>query len=441
MNLLILEIGKNLKRRSVLVVLALFLAANIYNIAANFSDADAEDPDAFKGYWDVYRQIEGKMTDETIRFVMRNHEELSALIASGVYETAPSDAFYTKYAFGDWGVFETHRKGMERIFLFNDSIEALKKSAEGNIDFYESVGNRFEAQKSRMIAESYGTRVLSHYYDMSGMKKYLNYDFSSLLIIILLVFIACPVFAHERESGMDKLLLSSVKGRHRTAFAKKHAVAAMTLAVCMIFYLSDLLGFLAVSHLNGWSAPIYQIKQFDFSPLTLAVWQFALLSFLLKCLGGLIISQVILFFSSLFKKSLAAFIASMAILLSCVWLYGETAMDMVNPIAFLCSRDFLATIAYANVFGLPVNRFLIVIISGIVLLAAVYSLVHLTYVKRVFVPIPMSAWRLGRKGRLNLLLHRSPKKRRRSFSSFQEPINADCPNPPLGQNSKEEGRE
>lgn len=441
MNLLILEIGKILKRRSVWIVFALFLAVNIYNITVNFSDAGEEDPDAFKGYWDVYRQIEGEMTEETISFVMRKYEQLSELVASGAYETTPSDAFYTRYAFGDWGVFEAHRKEMERIFFFNGNIEALRKSAEDNIAFYESVGNAYEAKKNRLVADSYGTRILSHYYDMAGMKKYLSYDFSSLLIIFLLIFIVCPMFSRERESGMDRLLLSSIKGRHTMVFAKKHAAAVTALTICLLFYLSDLVCFLAASHLNGWFAPIYQIKQFDFSPLTLSVWQFALLSFFLKCLGCLIISQTILFFSSLFKKTVAAFIAGTVVLLPCVWLYGQTAADMVNPIALLCNRDFLSTIAYANIWGTPVSRFLIVIVSGFAVLAAVYGLVHLTYVKRFFISIPPVFRCSSGEGRPSPLPPRRPAGIVRPDSLLRRsPEEKDCLSAPSFQRSADAAR-
>ena len=383
MRLFVEEARKVLKRRTILVGVVLLLALDIYNIVANEADTDYP---ADIGYWQIYGHIEGTMTNENISFVMSNYERLSALVASGEFEAeAPSGEFYTGYAFGDWVVFDKHRQEMERIFLYNSTIQALRSSAEENIAFYESVGNGYESKRSGLVAATYGTRILDHYYEMSGIHKYLSYDFSSLLIMFLLVLVACPVFAHERESGTDQVTMAAIKGRHRTALAKKHAVMSIALTLCLIFSLSDLVCFSIVSHLNGWTAPVYQVKQFGFSPLTMSVWQFAFVSFLLKCLGCAIISQIILFFSSLLKNTVAAFALSVLLFLLCVGLYGQSAFDLANPVSFLYSRDFLAAPSFANIHGMPVGRFQLVILAGIIEVSVVYAAVHLAYVRGVSV--------------------------------------------------------
>ncbi|MCL1880334.1 MAG: hypothetical protein FWF71_06980 [Actinomycetia bacterium] len=225
MRLLGEELRKVIKRRSVLVAMVLLLALNIFSITTHETGSgDASD----QGYWRLYQDIAGPMTKEHIDFVMENYQRLSTVIASGSYETdAPSDQFYTGYAFGDMNIFDMHRQEMQRIFLYNSTVQQLSAEAAANVDFYRSVGNDYDAQKSQLVAEGYGTRVIQNYYEMSKTNQYLHYGFSTLLVWLLMVLAFCPLFAKERESGVQPLLRTSRRGRHCTVFAKTLAAVGL----------------------------------------------------------------------------------------------------------------------------------------------------------------------------------------------------------------------
>ncbi|MDR2714055.1 MAG: hypothetical protein LBB42_00770 [Coriobacteriales bacterium] len=389
MSLFIEEARKILKQRMAFIGVALLLALNIYNILSNETDAIDQ---ADIGYWEIYGIIEGKMTEESIGFVMESLERLStALAAEGVEPEEASDAFYTGYAFGDYVVFDKHRQEMERIFLYNDRIQKLKISAKENADFYESLGNNYESKKSELIAMVYGNRTLDHYYETAGMQKYFSYDFSSLLIMLSLMLIASSVFAKEHELKTHQLTFVAIKGHHRTVLAKSIAAASVAVVLCFTFYVSDLICFLCSNHLFGWMTPIYQIRGFAPTPLTISVWQFALISFFLKCFGCILISQIIVFFSALLKSTIATVVLSAALLFLCVGLYGLSTFDPINPISFLYNRDFLSAPSFVNVCGVPVKSFQLVILAGFVEVTGVHIATHLAH-KKIALKSVIAKW-------------------------------------------------
>jgi hypothetical protein len=371
------EFKKLFRRPLVWIVILVFLGLNVYQLTR----LNEETQDA--GYWRVYSEIEGEMTDETISFVTERYRALSEIVASGQYDTkTPSDAFYSGYAVGDKFIFEAHREEMERIFLYNSTAEAFKTAAKENAAFYRSVGNSYEMKRNEAIAGAFGQRTLTGYYELSGMQCYLSYDFSSLLILLLLLFLLAPSFCAERETGMDALLRSCKKGGRSAVFAKKHAAMAGVFLVCLLFYGTDLLCFLKTGHMYGWNAPVYQMREFAFSPLEMRVWQFAVFSFFLKVFGCLIISQVILLFSAIFRETLFPFICGAGLLIFCVGFYESgTISSAVNPVSLLCNRDIFAAVSYFPFFNIPILQYWPVLLIGFAELAFAYALIHWFYQK------------------------------------------------------------
>jgi len=371
MSILSEEIRKIIKRPSVFAIMAALLCLNIYYIKVY----RAEDPSkSFPGYWEVTELLQGELTDEKIAFVMQTMDHLKE---SSVDEY--SSEYYSGFALVDYGYFQAHRQEMERIYFYNSTINEIKASAEQNIVFYRSIDNQYMVRVSEKTIEVYGTRVITEYYDLSGQMNYLSYDFSSLLVIVMAILIASPLFSSERESQTDQIVLSSFNGRHRTALAKKHAVFIIVVLIALVFYATDLLCFDAFTHLYGWNAPIYQIEQFQLTPLTISVWQYALLSIFLKLIGIILICQLIALFSSLSHSTVFVFMISVSILAFCIATYGHATLDLVNPVTFLCNRDFLVIPSFTDFFGYPVFTFYFVLLSGIVGGLITYLLIHPAY--------------------------------------------------------------
>lgn len=372
MGLVFQEYKKIWKRKSVIIVLLILCILNVYNIVRNHADKNLD------GYWTIHEKIKGPMTQEKIDFVMRHYNECQKIVESGMYEQEkPDDRYFTGYVFGDFHEIGVHRKEMERIFLYNDTIKKVKAAALKNIDIYGKKENTYEVKRNKKITRVYGERNLTEYYDTSGFNNYLSYDFSSLLIIMLLLFALSPSFTHEKKCGMSALIQSCKKGGQATVLAKKNAALLFTVSISACIYLTDLLSFLYSNHLSGYTAPIYQIKQYAFSPLVMDIWQYCLLSVCIKIFGCCIFAMLFLFISSFISEILFTFSINAAVSFLLIGLYGK-GMDILNPVAFLCNRDSFRSIVTFNL-GFPAEQYILVAIIGVLEFFLLYMLMHRTY--------------------------------------------------------------
>jgi hypothetical protein len=312
---------------------------------------------------------------------MEYYTKLDAAIESGSLLNNYDENYYTGYPYLDYAIFSAHREEMERIYLYNTMITEIKNEAGDNAILYRSVGNEYDARKSEATVDIYGSRVITHFYDLTGMGKYLSYDFSSLLLLFLVLIIVCPLFTAEKESLTEKIILTSKKGRHQLARAKKHSAIIAVIFCSLIVYLSDLILLGNIAYLSGWQAPIYQIERFQLTPLTISVWQYAMVSLILKCSGMVIFSQFVALFSALLKSTINVFIFSALAVIMSMWLYEQSIFDHFNPISFLCNRDFLSLPSFTNFIGWPVSSFVITLFLGALMMLVMYTAVSLCYGK------------------------------------------------------------
>lgn len=89
--------------------------------------------------------------------------------------------------------------------------ERLKQEAD-NLNIYQSAGKQYMAAKSAYILQHYSDRSVSSFYLMDSWESLLAFDFSDLLILLLLVLGIAASFTREKETGMTMLLASSKRG-------------------------------------------------------------------------------------------------------------------------------------------------------------------------------------------------------------------------------------
>ena len=96
------------------------------------------------------------------------------------------------------------------------------------------------------------------------------------LLFIPLTFIIAPVFAVERSTGMDHLILSSRCGRRKIVTAKLFNILAASVTVTFIYVAATFIfGFLPHTSLHGWNAAIQSIPTYARSMFGFQTWQLA----------------------------------------------------------------------------------------------------------------------------------------------------------------------
>ena len=155
------------------------------------------------------------------------------------------------------------------------------------------------------------------------------------LLFVPLAFIIAPVFAVERSSGMDNLILSSRHGRKKIVTAKLLSVlAASTVVVTLYLAATFLFGFLPHKSLHGWNAAIQSIPTYARSTFPFKAWQLALVGAAWLIFTGAVYSLIVSFISSRMKSQMGTAGISLVLLFVNVGLaaMGDTVLQRIQPL-------------------------------------------------------------------------------------------------------------
>ena len=155
------------------------------------------------------------------------------------------------------------------------------------------------------------------------------------LLFVPLTFIIAPVFAVERSSGMDNLILSSRHGRKKIVTAKLLSVlVASTVVVTLYLAATFLFGFLPHASLHGWNAAIQSIPTYARSMFRFKAWQLALVGAAWLIFTGAVYGLIVSFISSRMKSQMGTAGISLVLLFVNVGLaaMGDTVLQRIQPL-------------------------------------------------------------------------------------------------------------
>lgn len=158
------------------------------------------------------------------------------------------------------------------------------------------------------------------------------------LLFVPLTLVIAPVFAVERSSGMDNLILSSRNGRRKIVTAKLLSVlAASTVVVVLYLAATFLFSFLPYRSFHGWDTAIQSIPTYARSMFPWKVWQLAVGGAAWLIFTGAVYSLIICFIPSRMKSQMGTAGVSLAILFVNVGLaaMGDTVTQRLGALVDL----------------------------------------------------------------------------------------------------------
>ena len=281
MSFLYLEARKGILRRYTLIALALFLCLNTVKIIADYHAGEirpvaANTSGMQAGYDTIYERIKGPITEETVRFLTSEYQRLDALTADGTYSREPQEGTYSGYIFGDYYLLHSYfYPHMEYSVKYSSDMEEILAQAKENMTFYRESGNTAGAAENAYILHHYAGRTIPAFYLYDGWEALLSYDFSDLLILLLLILAVAPAFTREKENGMTLILSSCKRGRWPLLISKCGAGVIFAWILTILFALLNFLVFGLLCGFDGLEQPalchrklsIYSILRLDFAVL------------------------------------------------------------------------------------------------------------------------------------------------------------------------------
>ena len=319
----------------------------------------------------------GPIEREKIDRVISETKRLSDIVASQKFSREYDPNTITGYLFGDFNLYSGYLEPhLKYAVSYAYDMQDILQRTEDNIQFYKQVGNTKELNKNQDIARLYSGRSINEYRNLYGARYLLFYDFSGLLIIFLLVLTLSPGFVGEKENRMDQLFPTFPRGEGKVNATKFTFILLITVLYCFWFFIMDLIGFALFSHLQGFSMPLYSIKEFQLTPLTLSIGQYYGVSWILKIIGMLIVSLYIAILSKILPKSVYVFLGSLLPLVMFVfWLPRIQSplawLDFVNPMHLIKNRFLFLTYNPIFIGSHPIQPVFLVV--GVALLLIIIS--------------------------------------------------------------------
>lgn len=203
------------------------------------------------------------------------------------------------------------------------------------------------------------------------------------LLFVPLTFVIAPVFAVERSSGMDNLILSSRNGRQKIVTAKLLSVlATSTVVVALYLAATFLFGFLPHRSFHGWDAAIQSVPTYARSMFPWKVWQLAIAGAAWLIFTGAFYSLIICLISSRMKSQMGTAGVSLAILFINVGLasMGDTVTQRLGALVdfglanVTLIKEVFGGYKVFHVFGMCVSYpVMAVFVMGVIAAAAAFG--------------------------------------------------------------------
>ena len=354
------ECRKAFGNPGIVLFLAALLALNGWKIQDQYHRATGAFDPYKQQYQETYATYSGTITAEKAQKIMTIYrpldEKLRNMQLSGEYD--PNAYTYSEATdeqfFGMLFVYE-----MQYDYYYRNNAISIVENARTlaqspNVSAYI-------ARENTRIAWDFSGRSIPNFTDTRGSHVLLNYDYSTMLALLMCIFGLCGVFVREQESEMSMLLPTTRYGTGATVAAKLTAAVLFLLGIGILFYGEDFLVIYTLEEYHdALSAPIYSLAKMEQTPLRCTIGSYFLLSAGMRILGLMACGCLVLLLSSLAKQTLTAFLTGFFALFLGILLHdgsgSRTGLKWFNPTELLFPREMLRWDRFVKVFGFPMRQ-------------------------------------------------------------------------------------
>ena len=217
----------------------------------------------------------GEITVEKINSLLEIYRPIYETVQSQTASTKEDENSYTYNVYSDELFFrKCFLEEMEYDYTYRSYAAEIVSEARENMDFYKEWGNRYEYRKNFYIARAFYGREIKDFYNTEMYQSLLYYDFSSILMLMLMVYGCASVFVKEEETEMKYIIRTSQNGRGRTYLAKIFSASLFLIVAGVLFSLWDYCLFsLFFGGTESAASPLYAIRGFQDTILTLSMGQ------------------------------------------------------------------------------------------------------------------------------------------------------------------------
>ncbi|MCC8073176.1 MAG: hypothetical protein LIO62_03510 [Clostridiales bacterium] len=285
--LFLYEIKKLYKNKLFFFLLVLFIAFDFFCI---FTTCKPYLDETYKTETELTDRFEGKLTKEKVDEITYNYNRLEELVNNNAYSAEYSESSYTGYEYMDYNVFSKLNDELSRIYNFADKTDEIIEKINSYADFLSDNENDYLAGKYRKTADSISSREITEIHNYTAVNEYIDYDTSSLFIILLSAFTSVITFSKDRE--IVDILYTCTYGKAKIFSAKLMMIIFSSAVITFLFRLFDLIVFKSFIGLRGFTSPLFYLEKFEMTYFSGSVMSFSVLETVGVFLSVLIASMI-----------------------------------------------------------------------------------------------------------------------------------------------------
>lgn len=349
---------------------------SVYRESSLFSDSSLEE---FKeAYGEFYPVYSGEITVEKINSLLEIYSPIYETVQSQTASTKEDENSYTYNVYSDELFFrKCFLEEMEYDYTYRLYAAEIVSEARENMDFYEEWGNVYEYRRNLYLARAFYGREIKDFYNTEMYQSLLYYDFSAILLLMLMVYGCASVFVKEEETEMKYIVRTSQGGQGRTYLAKVFSALLFLVVAGVLLNVWDYCLFaLWFGGTESAASPLYAIRGFQDTILTLTMGQGYMLLSALKITGICVFCMMFLLFSLAARKGMAAFLLNFVSIMMCVSAYDYiyNSGHLWNPVSLISGRNLILRSDFINLAGYPVPQYMIAVgVAVFLILGIVYT--------------------------------------------------------------------
>lgn len=192
---------------------------------------------------------------------------------------------------------------------------------------------------AKYFVDNYSHRSLERFIYPMGYNEFFNYGFSSLLLLILAVYIGSSTYSKEYELKVYPLLKTTVRNKY-SVLSKSASLFITALIFVFIFTIFDFYLFQKKFSLSGFTLPLYSITSFSSGPLNVSIISFVLIRGFYMALGIWFFLLLFSLISLILKDSTKSLLVNSLIIII-INLLPAIRLDFLNHLsAFFISSSF-----------------------------------------------------------------------------------------------------
>lgn len=193
---------------------------------------------------------------------------------------------------------------------------------------------------------------------------------NAAIAICLLAFSCAGITAFERQSGVEKMVRSTKKGRS-SLFAKKAIVASLMAAIvwCAV-YLREFMQFVAINGTETFSAPVQNISALSQFPLKISFAGYLAMLYAIRLVMLILTSFIALLISHFCSRINTSYIVNLAVLgaPAILVILGTDVLKYLSPLIPVSSAEIMWSLTGNGL--MPIIAWVIMVTFGILALIA-----------------------------------------------------------------------